>query len=234
MPRISTGRTSRFIPTVYEPNAKRQARRQGVGVPDSGPHPGRRTRAFAPNPQRGISVKAAYGLPTRRGPGKVRALNFQHKILGLDRLPEWRAAVRAEGKRLVVTNGCFDLLHYGHVAFLELARNQGDALLVGVNGDHSVRELKGEGRPINPESDRAAVLAALQAVDGVSIFPERTATHFLRLAQPDLYVKGGDYTLDSLNPEERQAVQGGGGRIVIVPYLPGRSTTGLLGKISRL
>jgi D-glycero-beta-D-manno-heptose 1-phosphate adenylyltransferase len=133
---------------------------------------------------------------------------------------------------LVVTNGCFDLLHRGHVAYLEAARDQGDALLVGVNGDEAVRELKGRGRPLNGEADRAAVLAALEAVDAVCIFSERTATRFLTRAQPDVYVKGGDYTLDSLNPEERRAVEAAGGRILIIPYLPGRSTSELFRKIA--
>ncbi|MHB8523084.1 MAG: adenylyltransferase/cytidyltransferase family protein [Limisphaerales bacterium] len=154
--------------------------------------------------------------------------------MALDQLPQWRTALRAQGRKLAVTNGCFDLVHYGHVAYLEMARNQGDALLVGINGDASVRELKGEGRPINRETDRAAVIAALQSVDGVSIFPERAATRFLSLAQPDVYVKGGDYTLDSLNPEERRAVEAAGGHIMIIPYLPGRSTTALLGRIAQL
>jgi D-beta-D-heptose 7-phosphate kinase/D-beta-D-heptose 1-phosphate adenosyltransferase len=173
-------------------------------------------------------------LPSPGSPGKIGRLNFRSKIITLDRLPSWRAAWRVDGKKLVVTNGCFDLLHYGHVAYLELARNQGDALLVGVNGDASVRELKGEGRPIHAAADRAAMIAALQAVDAVCIFPERTASHFLTLAEPDVYVKGGDYTLDSLNPEERRAVEGAHGRIVIIPYLPGWSTTALLGRISKL
>ena len=108
-----------------------------------------------------------------------------------------------------MTNGCFDLLHVGHVTYLEAARNLGDCLLVGVNGDAGVRELKGTGRPINVEQDRAAVLAALQSVDALSIFPEATATRFLRLAEPDIYVKGGDYTLETLNQEERRAVENG-------------------------
>jgi D-beta-D-heptose 7-phosphate kinase/D-beta-D-heptose 1-phosphate adenosyltransferase len=161
-------------------------------------------------------------------------VNFREKIVLWDQLPAWREEQRARGRRLVVTNGCFDLLHLGHVTYLEAARNLGDALLVGVNGDSSVRELKGAGRPINSETDRASVLAALQSVDGVCIFAEKAATNFLRAAQPDIYVKGGDYTLDSLNPEERQLVEGVGGKIVILPIVPGRSTTHLLAVLSRL
>lgn len=161
-------------------------------------------------------------------------MNFRKKIIAWADLPGWRAAMRASGKRLVVTNGCFDLLHVGHVTYLETARNQGDALLVGLNGDDSVRQLKGPDRPVTPEDERAAVLSALESLDGVCIFAERTATRFLAAAQPDIYVKGGDYTLDTLNQDERQAVEEAGGRIVIIPFVPGKSTTALLKKISRL
>ena len=161
-------------------------------------------------------------------------MNFRDKIIAWEKLPEWRAAMRAGGKRLVATNGCFDLLHLGHVTYLETARNQGDALLVGLNGDQSVRQLKGPDRPLNSEPDRAAVLAALESVDGVCIFAERTATRFLAAAQPDIYVKGGDYTLESLNQDERRAVEQAGGQIVIIPFVPGKSTTALLEKIARM
>ncbi len=161
-------------------------------------------------------------------------MNFRDKIIAWDQLPEWRRKIRAAGRKLVVTNGCFDLLHLGHASYLESARALGDALLIGVNGDDSARQLKGAGRPVNFESDRAALLAALASVDGVCIFSERTATRFLSAAKPDIYVKGGDYTVDSLSREERDAVERAGGKIVIIPYLPGKSTTGLLEKISRL
>ncbi len=161
-------------------------------------------------------------------------MNFRDKIIPSEQLVEWRKAFRASGKKLVVTNGCFDLLHLGHVTYLESARNQGDALLVGVNGDAGVRELKGPTRPLNSETDRASVLAALQSVDAISIFPETRAVRFLSLAQPDIYVKGGDYTLETINQEERAAVESAGGRIVFIPFVPGKSTTGLLEKISKL
>jgi len=161
-------------------------------------------------------------------------VNFRDKIIEWDQLPEWRAAFRATCKKLVVTNGCFDILHLGHVSYLESARNFGDALLVGVNGDAATRQLKGAGRPVNSESDRAAVLAALQSVDGICIFTDKTATKFLAAAQPHIYVKGGDYTLDTLNQDERRAVEAAGGIIKIIPFVPGKSTTALLEKISRL
>jgi D-glycero-beta-D-manno-heptose 1-phosphate adenylyltransferase len=161
-------------------------------------------------------------------------VSFRDKIISWENLPEWREAIRASGKKLVVTNGCFDILHLGHVTYLESARSFGEALLVGVNGDRGVRELKGEGRPVNAEFDRAAVLASLESVSGVCIFPEKIATHFLERAAPDIYVKGGDYTLETLNKEERQTVEQTGGKIVIIPFVPGKSTTTLLEKISRL
>lgn len=161
-------------------------------------------------------------------------MNFREKIIPWDKLPAWRAAMRARGLKLVVTNGCFDLLHPGHVTYLETARNHGDALLVGLNSDDSTRQLKGEGRPVNPEADRALVLAALESVTGVCIFGEKTATRFLARAQADVYVKGGDYTLDALNQDERRAVESARGKIVIIPFLRGKSTTALLAKISRL
>src|SRR5277367_6209634 len=131
-------------------------------------------------------------------------MNFREKIIAWDKLSEWRKNFRASGEKLVVTNGCFDILHLGHVTYLGTARNFSDALLVGVNGDAATRQLKGAGRPVNSENDRAVVLAALESVHGVCIFTEKTATKFLVAAQPDIYVKGGDYTLETLNQDERR------------------------------
>ena len=161
-------------------------------------------------------------------------MNFCSKIIAWEKLPEWRNQFRADGRKLVVTNGCFDILHLGHVTYLEDARNFGDALLVGINSDDATRQLKGAGRPVNSETDRASILTALQSVDGVCIFTDVAATSFLAAAQPDIYVKGGDYTLETLNQEEPRAVESAGGKIVLVPFVPGKSTTGLLEKISRL
>lgn len=161
-------------------------------------------------------------------------MNCAEKIIPWERLPAWRASLRAAGRRLVVTNGCFDLLHRGHVTYLEAARAVGDALLVGVNADASVRELKGPDRPVNSEEDRAFVLAALACVDAVCIFRERTALRFLEAVQPDFYAKGGDYTIDTINQDERRLVERLGGKVVVLPGVPGRSTTALLERISRL
>lgn len=173
-------------------------------------------------------------MPIVRRPAKVFAVNFRAKIISLDELPAWRKKLRDSGRRLVVTNGCFDILHLGHVTYLEHARKEGDALLVGMNSDAAVRGLKGEGRPVNSQADRAGVLAALESVSGVCIFDDRAATGFLRIAQPNIYVKGGDYTLETLNQEERALVEKTGGKIVLIPFVPGKSTTSLLQKIARL
>ena len=162
---------------------------------------------------------------------KIRHVNFRRKIIVYPELSKWRQQFR-DGRKLVVTNGCFDLLHLGHVTYLEKARNLGDLLLVGVNSDAAVRGLKGEGRPVNNEHDRAAVLAALESVDAVCIFPDVRATQFLAAAQPDVYVKGGDYTLDTLDQTERGVVEQGGGKIELIPFVPGKSTTSLLQKLS--
>jgi D-glycero-beta-D-manno-heptose 1-phosphate adenylyltransferase len=169
-----------------------------------------------------------------RASDKNSQVNFEQKIICRTDLPSWRAKVRASGRRLVVTNGCFDLLHRGHVTYLQAARQQGDMLLVGLNSDNSVRELKGNDRPINIEADRAAVLAALESVDAVCIFEEKSAQKFIELAQPDIYVKGGDYTVDTLNQEERRTVESGGGKVLVLPIVPGKSTTALLKKLSSL
>jgi rfaE bifunctional protein nucleotidyltransferase chain/domain len=174
-------------------------------------------------------------LPIANQSGQYPVIvNFRDKIIPWDALPAWRKRLREQNRKLVVTNGCFDLLHTGHATYLETARNLGDALLVGMNSDDAVRGLKGPDRPVNNETDRALVLAALESLSGVCIFNERTATRFLAAAQPDVYVKGGDYTLDTLNKDERRTVEEAGGKIVIIPFVPGKSTTALLQKIARL
>jgi D-beta-D-heptose 7-phosphate kinase/D-beta-D-heptose 1-phosphate adenosyltransferase len=132
---------------------------------------------------------------------------------------------------IVFTNGCFDLLHRGHVEYLAAARQLGDVLVVGLNSDASVRRLKGPDRPINPEGDRAAVLDALRAVDFVTIFEEDTPAALIEAVQPDVLVKGADYTEDRIVGAD--IVRRRGGRVVIVPLLGGRSTSGLIARIRR-
>lgn len=155
------------------------------------------------------------------------------RMIPPDRLTDWRNQLRRDGKKLVVTNGCFDLLHVGHVTYLEAARSLGDALLIGVNGDGSVQQLKGPGRPLNGEFDRARVLAALACVNGVCIFPEMRATRFLGEACPDVYVKGGDYTLETMDQDERRAVETAGGHVQFLPFVPGKSTTALVERMAQ-
>lgn len=150
------------------------------------------------------------------------------KIVGVDQLAAVSERLRAEGKTLVATNGCFDLLHVGHVRYLQRARELGDALAVGLNGDGSVRALKGAARPLNHESDRAEVLAALACVDFVAVFPEVRATSFLERVHPGIYVKGGDYKLETLDPEEREALENSGAEIRIIPFAAGYSTASLI------
>jgi rfaE bifunctional protein nucleotidyltransferase chain/domain len=153
------------------------------------------------------------------------------RVVSVEELAAISQQLRGEGKRLVVTNGCFDLLHLGHVRYLEAARALGDALAVGVNGDGSVRALKGEGRPLNSERARAEVLAALRAVDYAAVFPDVRATRFLEQVAPSLYVKGGDYTPETLDPAERAALQRTGAEIRIIPFEAGYSTTGLIDRM---
>jgi rfaE bifunctional protein nucleotidyltransferase chain/domain len=153
------------------------------------------------------------------------------KVIEMAELATRARRLRQEGKKLVFTNGCFDLLHVGHVRYLQAARALGDVLAVAVNGDASVRALKGPNRPVNHEHDRAEVLAALACVDLVAIFPDVRATRLLEMVRPAIYVKGGDYTPESLDPEERAVLEKIGAEIRILPFAAGYSTTGLLEKL---
>ena len=157
-----------------------------------------------------------------------------NKIIDLDELAARAKKLRDAGKKLVVTNGCFDLLHVGHVRYLQAARALGDALAIGVNGDRSVRELKGDNRPLNNENDRAEVVAALGCVDFVTIFQEVRATRLLEMVGPAIYAKGGDYTTATLDPEERATLEKIGAEIRIIPFEKGYSTSGLLEKLSNI
>lgn len=137
--------------------------------------------------------------------------------------------LRRLGKKIVFTNGCFDIIHAGHVRYLTTAKNFGDVLIVGLNTDESVRKLKGASRPINNQDDRAEVLLGLKAVDHVIFFGEQTAESLIAEVKPDIYVKGGDYTLETL--PEAKIVQKYGGRVEFVNLVAGRSTTNLIKKI---
>jgi D-glycero-beta-D-manno-heptose 1-phosphate adenylyltransferase len=159
--------------------------------------------------------------------------NVNRKIITLEELAKLSTRLQSENRRVVATNGCFDILHVGHVRYLAAARKLGEVLVVGLNGDDSVRQLKGEGRPVNREQDRAEVLSALDSVDYVTIFPEKRATNFLNAAQPAVYAKGGDYATDTLDPEERAVLNEFGTKIEIIPFEKGYSTSELLTRIGR-
>ena len=150
------------------------------------------------------------------------------KLKTAGELAVMRAQMHARGQKLVFTNGCFDLLHAGHVRYLQAARALGEALVVALNGDDSVRALKGPKRPINDERDRAEVLAGLACVDFVTIFHDPRVTDVIAKVRPHVYAKGGDYTVDSLDPGERAALESAGTEIRILPLVPGKSTTAML------
>jgi rfaE bifunctional protein nucleotidyltransferase chain/domain len=139
--------------------------------------------------------------------------------------------LRASGKTIVFTNGVFDLLHVGHLRYLQHARGLGDALLVGLNSDRSVRQIKGSGRPITTEAERAEILEALACVDGVVIFDEETPLNLIRAIQPDVLVKGADWAEDAI--VGRDLVEARGGRVVRVAIEPGHSTTKIVDRIQR-
>ncbi len=155
------------------------------------------------------------------------------KIIELEDLSDRCEKLRSAGKKIVATNGCFDLLHVGHVRYLQAARALGDLLVVGLNGDRSVHELKGAGRPITTQSDRAEILAALACVDLVTIFPEIRATKFLAAVRPAVYVKGGDYTPRTLDEEELTILKEIETAIRLIPFDTGYSTSGLIEQICK-
>ena len=149
----------------------------------------------------------------------------------LTSIAHWLKVKRRRGVKVVATNGCFDLLHYGHVQYLERARKLGNLLVVGLNSDTSVRRLKGQGRPLVSQKYRAAVLNALRAVDAVVIFPQTLAAEFLRVVKPDIYVKGGDYHPAKLNPKELAVLKENHTKIRILSFAKGFSTTSIVRKI---
>lgn len=150
-------------------------------------------------------------------------------LLSLDEMKREREALRRDGRRLVFTNGVFDILHRGHCEYLAAARNHGDALIVGLNSDASVRRLKGESKPIVREEDRAAVLSALNAVDYVVIFGEDTPIVLISELLPDVLIKGGDYALDAI--VGRKEVEESGGSVLTIPLTEGRSSTNIIATI---
>jgi rfaE bifunctional protein nucleotidyltransferase chain/domain len=152
----------------------------------------------------------------------------QERVLTLEELVQMRARWRAQGLRLVLTNGTFDLLHVGHVRYLEAARELGDILVVGINSDRSVQAYKGPGRPVVPQDERAEVVAALRCVDYTVIFDEPTASRLVGALRPEVYVKGGDYAPGGKPLPEAEMVKAYGGQVCIVPYVPGHSASDLI------
>jgi D-beta-D-heptose 7-phosphate kinase/D-beta-D-heptose 1-phosphate adenosyltransferase len=153
------------------------------------------------------------------------------KILSLDQLLLERARLRTVGQKLVFTNGVFDILHVGHVRYLEQARLLGDKLLVAINCDASARELKGEGRPLMNQDERAEILAALRTVDYVTIFEDISPRSLIARLSPDVLVKGGDYALDEIHG--REEVEAAGGRVVSLPFVIGVSSSGIIEKMKK-
>ena len=175
-------------------------------------------------------------MDTTEGGARGRDVPSVMPIPPGDKVLSWGGAAarfgRPRAERLVFTNGCFDLIHPGHVAYLDAARRLGDRLVVGVNTDASVRRLKGDQRPLVPEQARAAVLAGLAAVDAVVFFEQDTPAELIDLLRPDVLVKGGDYA-----PSEivgRETVEADGGEVRVIPFLPGYSTSELVRRIQQL
>lgn len=159
---------------------------------------------------------------------KSQPIDVKPKVMTLAQAVEWRKNLQKQEKKLAVTNGCFDILHRGHAEYLQSARNTADALLVLVNADASIRELKGPSRPICKELDRAFLLACLEFIDAVVIFDSQRCNKELEAIQPDIYVKGGDYTVEKLDPSERGVLQACGAEFRFIPFVPGYSTTAVI------
>lgn len=153
------------------------------------------------------------------------------KILSRDELLTERARLRAAGRKLVFTNGVFDILHVGHVRYLKEARALGDALVVAINSDRTVRELKGAGRPLMNQNERAEILAALRAVSYATIFDDVSPRALIAELLPDVLVKGGDYALDEIHG--REEVEAAGGRVVSLPFVEGVSSSAIIGRMKK-
>ncbi|RKY81445.1 D-glycero-beta-D-manno-heptose 1-phosphate adenylyltransferase [candidate division KSB1 bacterium] len=164
----------------------------------------------------------------------ARAAAFPPKgsILDLDELAEVVNLLKTQGKRIVWTNGCFDILHTGHVTYLRNAKQLGDILVVGINSDESIRAIKGPERPIIPERQRSEVLSSLDCVDYVTIFSDMDTVRLLQRLQPHVYAKGGDYDINSIVQEERHVVEGYGGEIQILPAVQDTSTSRIIRRIA--
>ena len=155
----------------------------------------------------------------------------EDKIMTLEEAIAWRRELRANGKKLAVTNGCFDLLHRGHAQYLSRARLEADALLVAINSDASVRAIKGPERPVVSEKDRAFMLACLESTDAVVVFDDEKPMALFEAIVPDVYVKGGDYTVDTIVQEERRLLESLGASFAFISFVAGFSTTRTIAKV---
>ncbi len=158
---------------------------------------------------------------------------MSEKVKNLDELLKIRRDAREQNLRVVWTNGCYDILHAGHVTYLQKSKQLADLLIVGLNSDRSIRATKGPLRPIVDENERAIVISALACVDYVIIFQEDSPLNIIEKLKPDIYAKGGDYTIDTINQEERRLVESYGGEIALIPGVEGNSTTAVINRILR-
>ena len=191
--------------------------------------------AFLGNTAAGIAV-AQEGVVTVSNAEVVQAIvsgGAPAKLKNLPQLKRIIESLKREGKKIVWTNGCFDIIHVGHISYLMRAGELGDILLVGLNSDQSVHSNKGPSRPVNHELDRAVILSAFECVDYIVLFDDKTPMRLLEELQPDIYAKGGDYTIDTIVQEERQLVEGYGGSIAIIPGVEGQSTTNIVEKLQQ-
>ncbi len=187
--------------------------------------------AILANNAAGISVEKRGTYPVSLNELESRILYEERKIVDFNELRKITGDLKRKNRRTVWTNGCFDIFHLGHKRYLEEARKQGDVLIVGVDSDDSVKRLKGPGRPVNSENDRAEILAGMGFIDYVTIFPYGSVENYLRSLKPDVYVKGGDYTIDTINQQERRIIESYGGKIILIPKVEGKSTTTTIEKI---
>lgn len=153
-------------------------------------------------------------------------------IVSINEIGSISETIRKNSKKIVFTNGCFDILHYGHISYLKQAKSLGDILIVGLNSDSSVRRIKGDQRPIIPEKERAEILDTVKPVDYVVIFGEDTPENLIHIVKPDFLVKGGDYKAKEI--VGARFVQSYGGKVIILPYIPGNSTTNIIQRIKNL
>ena len=175
-----------------------------------------------------------YPVPDTELKSRIEAETFGRqgkKIVSGTELPRIVRTLQKSGKKVVWTNGCFDILHLGHIYYLEHAKKAGDILVVGLNSDSSIRKIKGPDRPIIPEAERARILSAIECVDYITVFNDAAPLNLLKKVKPDRYVKGGDYTIDTINQDERRLMEQTGAEIVLMPQIEGASTTNVIEKI---